>query len=209
MPRAQPASVGWSKGRRKIPRGIRHEHGRTVRRDGNRTHRGHQPPRLLSRHEFAGTADVLGLRGGLGARRHGFHDLSARDRHHHCDVESRSRQRRACRDGDVAGLGGRRLAGRLSRGPDRPRQNLAAHHPVVLVLLAGLRLCAEFRSVDRRPRIARSRLRRRMGRRRRADGRSDPPAISRPRGRLGAIGLGSRLGACGVVAGDPVLLAAA
>ena len=30
----------------------------------------------------------------LGARRHGLHDLSARDRHHHRDVEGRSRQRR-------------------------------------------------------------------------------------------------------------------
>ena len=53
------------------------------------------------------------------------------------------------------------------------------------------------------------RLRRRMGRGRGADGRSDPPAISRPRGRLGAIGLGGRLGPCGAVAGDPVFLFAA
>ena len=181
----------------------------TIACDGNRAHRGHQPSRLLSRHEPAGTADVLGLRRGLGARRHGLHDLSAGGRHHHRAVESRSRHGRPRRHGDAARLRGRRLARRLSRRPHRPRADVAIHHPVVLVLLAGLRLRAEFRSVADRPRAARPRLRRRMGRGRGADGRDDPAAISRTRGRLGAVRLGGRLGPRGVVAGDPVLLAAA
>ena len=45
-----------------------------------------------------------------------------------------------------------------------------------------------------------------MGRWRGADGRSDPPAISRTRGGLGAVGLGGRLGSGGAVAGRPVLV---
>ena len=175
------------------------------RRDRNRSDRRHQPAGILPRHEPAGAADVLGLRGGLGARRHGFHDLSAGDRHHHRAVEGRSRHRRPRRHRHAAGLRHRRLARRLSRRPHRPRQNPAVHDPVVLVLLAGLRLGAEFRPAADRPRAARPRLRRRMGRRRGADGRGDPAAISRPRGRLGAIRLGGRLGPCGAVAGDPVL----
>ena len=113
------------------------------------------------------------------------------------------------RHGDAAGVRGRRLARRLSRRSHRPGQDAAAHHPLVLVLLAALRLRAEFRSVDRCARAARPRLRRRMGRGRGADGRSDPRAISRPRGRLRAVGLGRRLGPCGAVAGDHVLVPAA
>ena len=68
---------------------------RAVGSDRSRPDRRHQPSRLLSRHEPAGAADVLGLRSGLGARRHGLHDLSAGDRHHHRAVEGRSRHRRA------------------------------------------------------------------------------------------------------------------
>ena len=107
--------------------------------DRNRADRRHQPSRILSRHEPAGAADVLGLRGRLGARRHGFHDLSAGDRHHHRAVEGRSRHRRPRRHGDAAGFRHRRLARRLSGRPHRPGQNLAADDPVVLGVLAGLR----------------------------------------------------------------------
>ena len=79
-----------AKAGQEISGGNCHGHDRAIRCDGNRTDRGHQPSRLLSRHEPAGAADVLGLRGGLGARRHGLHDLSAGDRHHHRAVERRS-----------------------------------------------------------------------------------------------------------------------
>ena len=205
---AQAGRAGPIKAGQNIFRGnIHHEH--TAEPSGAieiAADRRHQPARVLSRHEPAGTADVLGLRVGLGARRHGLHDLSAGDRHHHHAVEGRSRHRRPRRHRDAASLRGRRLARRLSRRPHRPGQNPAVHDPVVLVLLAGLRRRAEFRSAPDRARGARPRLWRRMGRGRGADGRGDPPAISRTRGRFGAIGLGGRLGPCGAGAGDPVFL---
>ena len=69
-------------------------------------------------------------------------------------------------DPGTAGLAGtvtllvrrRRLARRLCRRPHRPRQDVAVHDPLVLVLLVGLRDRAEFRSAPYRPRIAGPRL---------------------------------------------------
>ncbi len=207
-PRA-PACAGrracYHRPAKRICRGNAHDHSRSDWAHRTRRDRGHQPSRLLSRHERAGAKDVLGLRRRLGARRHGLHDLSAGDRHHHRVVEGRCGVSRSCRHGDAAGLRHRRLARRLSLRPYRPGQDAPDHHHLVLVVLAGLRGRAEFRAAVDRARRAWSRLRRRMGRGRRADGRSDPAAISRTRGRLGAIGLGGRLGPCSAVAGDPVL----
>ncbi|MET3343631.1 hypothetical protein ABIF52_004012 [Bradyrhizobium japonicum] len=189
-------------------RGNTHDHSRSEPAHRTRRDRGHQPSRLLSRHERAGAADVLGLRGGLGARRHGLHDLSAGDRHHHRAVEGRCGLGGSRRHRDAAGLCDRRLARRLPLRPYRTGQDAPDHHHLVLVLLAGLCRRAEFRPAPDCTRRARPRLRRRMGGGRRADGRGDPAAISRARGRLGAVGLGGRLGSRRAVAGDPVLASA-
>ncbi|MHC2394715.1 MFS family permease [Bradyrhizobium liaoningense] len=61
------------------------------------------------------------------------------------------------------------LGGYLSR-PYRACQDAPDHHHLVLVLLSGLRRRAEFRPAPDRTCRARSRLRRRMGGGRRADG---------------------------------------
>ena len=126
---------------KELPGGNHHEqhHRAAIGRDRNRGDRRHQPSCLLPRHEPAGTPHVLGLRRRLGARRHGFHDLSAGHRHHHRDVEGRCWRGGPCRHGHTAGLGRRGLARRLSGRPHRPGQNAAIHDPVVLAVLAGLR----------------------------------------------------------------------
>ncbi len=168
-----------------------HDHGSLERR---RPAGGYQPARVLSRHEPAGTTHVLGLRHRLGARRHGLHDLPAGGRHHYRDVACRCRHGRARRHHHAVGLGHRRLDRGLHVRPHRPRADVADHHHLVRVLLAGLRLRAELRAVADRTHHSRPRLRRRMGRRRGADRRDHPSAVSRPRGRLGAVRLGGRLG---------------
>ena len=150
-----------------------------------------------------------GLAPRVGARRHGLPDLSACDRHHHHDVEGRCRLGRPCRHGNAAFVCDWRLARRLYRRSCRPGQDASVYHPLVLGLLAGLRDRAELRSAADCTGCARAGLWRRMGGGRRADGRSDPPAISRPRGRLGAIGLGGRLGTCRALAGRTVFQLAA
>ena len=100
-------------------------------------------------------------------------------------------------------LGVRRLARRRGVRPVRPRSRAAGHHRLVRGVHLPVRLRTELRPTLHLPRPAGPGLRRRVGGRRRADGRGDPRQVSRPRRRHRADRLVDRLGRRGAALHHP------
>ncbi len=162
--------------------------------------------RLVRGDEAAGEDHVLGLPGRLDPRCHGRADLQLRDPGDHRRVRDQQHRRRPDRDRDLAHLGVRRLGGGRAVGPLWARADPADHHRLVCGVHLPLRLCADLYPALHRPRADGVRLRRRVGRRRRADRRGHPRRASRQGGGRDAERLGDRLGHRGA-ARDRVLRA--
>ena len=145
--------------------------------------RGEGPARLPRR--------VRGLHAGR-VRPDRAHAQPRRDRR---DVRRRHRRHRRAVDGDAVGVGDRRHPRRRAGRPDRPRAHadllgrglLALHVPV------GHRV--QLRDADGLPRLPGHRLRRRVGRRRRAGGRAGAAGVARQGARRDPERVGRRLGA--------------